>query len=443
MTEGSPRVQGSPSLARRFWRLSVFNIASNLMVPLAGLVDMALLGHLAEIRHLAGVALGALLFDYVYWSFGFLRMGTTGLTAQAMGREDEPEVQATVWRGVVLALIVASLILLLRGPIETLGFRLLQGSEAVEASGSAYFRARVWGAPATLMNFVFLGWFLGREQAGRALVVSIVGNLANVVLDYLFIVHFGWSAAGAGAATALSQYLMLALALSYAWPELDLRGLRHRAREILSGTELRQSVTLNRDILVRTLALISVFAFFTNIASTMGTLALAATAIVKQVVTLAAFIIDGFAFATESLAGIFDGAGKRTELRRLLRMSMAWSFLTGLLFAAGFVFLPDIYRVLTHHSEVLDLVEELNPWLFPVLALGSLAYALDGYFIGLVRGKILSRAMLASAILGFAPLAWLAWRQQDLHLLWLALALFMLTRVISLLVCVPGTLRDR
>jgi MATE family multidrug resistance protein len=300
----------------------------------------------------------------------------------------------------------------------------------------------VWGAPATLLNFVFLGWFLGREQAGRALIVSIVGNGANVAFDYLFIAHFGWEAAGAGAATALSQYLMLAVALGYARRELRADELRGQFRRILGGDRLRASFQLNGDILVRTLALISVFAFFTNLASTMGTLALAATAVVKQVVTLAAFFIDGFAFATESLAGIFDGSRQRRELRRLLRTSLGWSFATGMIFATGFFLVPRIYRLLTSHREVLDLIAEINPWLFPVLGLGSLAYALDGYFIGLVRGRILSRAMLAAALVGFAPVAWLAWRAQDIHLLWLSLALFMLARVISLAVFVPGTLRE-
>lgn len=438
---GLPR-EGQLGLRRRFWRLSTFNIASNLTVPLAGLVDTALLGHLSEIRHLAGVALGAILFDYVYWSFGFLRMGTTGLTAQAVGRGDEEELRATAWRGIIIALAIATLILLFQNPIQELGFRFLQGSDAVESSGSAYFSARIWGAPATLLNFVFLGWFLGREQAGRALIMAVVGNGSNVILDYIFIFELGWSAAGAGAATALSQYLMLAVALAYAWPELHARELWSNARRILGGAKLRQSIQLNGDILVRTLALISVFAFFTNLASTMGTLTLAATAVVKQVVTLAAFFIDGFAFATESLAGILDGSGDRGELRRLLRTSLGWSFVTGLVFAGIFILVPEIYGLLTDHAGVLRLIEQLNPWLIPVLGFGSLAYALDGYFIGLVRGKILSRAMLVAAVVGFAPVAYAAWRTQNIQLLWLALSLFMLARVITLSIFVPGTLQD-
>ena len=432
----------SKSLSRRFWRLASLNILSNLMVPLAGLVDMALLGHLGQIRFLAGVALGAILFDYVYWTFGFLRMGTTGMTAQAVGRQEADEVAAVALRGMALALGLGVLILILQKPLGQFGFWVLQGDAKVKAAGLSYFAARIWGAPAALSNFVLLGWFLGREQAGRVLVMSIVGNLSNVILDFVFVAYLHMNAAGVGAASAIAQYLMLISALLFAFKDLPLHTIRRVFPLCLSLDGLRSTFSLNNDILVRTLALISVFAFFTNIASTMGAVVLAATAVVKQVVTLAAFFIDGYAFATESLAGIFEGGGDRPRLRRLLTMSVSWSAITGLLFALGFIFVPALFRVLTDHADLLVQVDALKNWLLPVLGVGSIAYALDGYFIGLVRGRILSVAMVLAALVGFAPFAWFAHHAQNIQLLWLALAAFMVARVLSLAIFVPSTLRE-
>ncbi|HSR49625.1 MAG TPA: MATE family efflux transporter [Acidobacteriota bacterium] len=206
--------RGRRSLQRRFWSLTGLNILSNITVPLVSLVDTAMLGHLEHIRFLAGVALATVIFDYVYWSFGFLRMATTGTTAQALGRGDEREVYLTLYRSLALALGIAAIILILQQFISSLGFALLSGEPQVEAAGRDYFRARIWGAPATLSTFALLGWFLGREEAGKALTINVIGNLSNVLLNYLFIIRWGWAAFGAGAATMASSYLMACVGLA-------------------------------------------------------------------------------------------------------------------------------------------------------------------------------------------------------------------------------------
>jgi MATE family multidrug resistance protein len=202
-----------------FFRLAAANIISNLMVPLAGLIDTAFLGHLAEIHHLAGVALATVIFNVVYWSFGFLRMGTTGMTAQARGREAEADVWLIFLRNSLIALGFGLGILLLQVPIRDLGFHLLSAEPAVKASGYDFFNARIWGAPAVMLNLVLMGWFLGREKGRRVILLSLVGNGSNVVLDYLFIRQLGWASAGAGWGTALSQYLMLLVGLGVIWRE--------------------------------------------------------------------------------------------------------------------------------------------------------------------------------------------------------------------------------
>ena len=283
---------------RRFFRLASVNILSNLMVPLAGLVNVAFLGHLVEIRHLAGVALATVLFNYIYWTFGFLRMGTTGMTAQAVGRSDHEAVLLTGLRNGVLALGLGLAILVLQHPLRELGFALLSAAPEVKSSGLAYYNTLIWGAPATLLNFVLLGWFLGREQGGRVLVLSAVGNGANVALGYLFIVRWGWESAGAGLSTAASQYLMLLVGMILVCRELRFGQVQAIAGRILDPLALRAAFALNGDIFVRTFALVSTFALFTNLSSVLGTVVLATNTLLLQVVTLAAYFIDGLAFAT-------------------------------------------------------------------------------------------------------------------------------------------------
>ena len=430
------------SFLRRFFGLAIVNTLSNLMVPLAGLVDVAFLGHLAEIRHLAGVALATVLFDYIYWSFGFLRMGTTGTTAQAVGRGDYEEVLLTGLRNGVLALGLGLAILVLQHPLREFGFALLSAAPEVKSSGEAYYNTRIWGAPATLLNFVLIGWFLGREQSGKVLILSAVGNGANVALDSLFIVRWGWESAGAGLATTASQYLMLLVGMTITCQELQF-AVRTVAGRILDLSALRAALALNGDLLVRTFALISTFALFTNLSSVLGTVVLATNALLLHVVTLAAYFIDGLAFATESLAGIFRGKGVSEQLAPLVLISGGASLSLGLAFALVFVLLPShLFGLLTNHSEIIERVSSYALWLLPVLGFGSVAYMLDGYFLGLTEGRILRRSTVIAALVGFAPVAVAAWQFQSTHLLWLALTLFMAARVVTLGLQVPRTLSN-
>jgi len=320
---------------------------------------------------------------------------------------------------------------------------LLSATPEVKSSGIAYYDALIWGAPATLLNFVLMGWFLGREQGGRVLLLSLVGNGANVVLDYLFIVRWGWESAGAGTATATSQYLMLLIGIMLIYRERWLGKVKAIAKYILDPTALKATFSLNSDILVRTFALVSTFAIFTNLSSAMGTVVLATNTLLLQVVTLAAYFIDGLAFATESFAGIFRGQGGSEGLIPLVRISGGASLILGLLFALVFnVFAEALFGLLTNHKDAIALIGNYVKWLFPVLGFGSIAYLLDGYFLGLTEGSILRKSTLIAALLGFAPVALVAWWLQNVHVLWLALSLFMVGRAVTLGVKVPRTFNN-
>jgi len=418
-------------LRRDFARLTAVNILSNLTIPIAGLVDTAMLGHLADIRFLAGAALGAILFDYVYWTFGFLRMTSTGLTAQAVGRGDRHDEYGHLTRFALLGIAIGALLLLLQVPLREAGFGLLGGEAGVEAAGRDYFNARIWGAPATMLNFVMMGWFLGRAQSRNVLIMTVVANVANIVFNYLFIVRMGWAAAGAGWATALGQYLCLATACVLYARRADREPVPWRPA--LAREKFRGLFALNRDLLIRTVLLISVFATFIDFSARLGTVALAANSILLRMLNLAAYLIDGAAFACESLGGILFGRGDREGLKRLTRLAIG----AGLLFA-GLSLLVYLARprlflsLLTSHEDVIGYAAQYVYWLVPCLLIGAIAYMYDGLFLGWTRPKILLVSMAISVFAVYLPLAGFSIWNGNNHWLWASMALFMLARATTL-----------
>jgi MATE family multidrug resistance protein len=428
---------------RRFLQLAIVNIVSNLLVPIAGLLDVAFLGHLSEIRHLAGVAIANVLFSYLYWSFGFLRMGTTGMTAQALGRKDADALVLIAVRNGAIALTLGATILILQHPIQSVGFALLSATPEVKASGQVFYNALIWGAPATLLNFVVLGWFLGRSQSGKVLLLSAVNNSCNVILDYLFVVRWGWESAGAGSSTAIAQYVMSIVGLALLSREISWKQVQASFHQLFDPSALKEIFALNRDLLIRTLVLLSTFAIFTNVSSALGTDILTTNTLLLQVVMFSAYFIDGFAFATETLAGIFYGEQLRSQLVQLLRVSGAFCLSVGILFAAGFISMPTpLFRLLTNHSDILHRVNDYVIWLLPVMGFGAVAYLLDGYFLGLTAGQILRTSSLWATFVGFLPIAIVAWYFQNPHLLWLALSSFMVVRALTLTMQVRKSLTD-
>ncbi|MEE3151220.1 MAG: MATE family efflux transporter, partial [Acidobacteriota bacterium] len=363
--------------------------------------------------------------------FGFLRMGTTGTTAQAMGGGDIKAVYLTLYRGLFLALSIGTALVVLQVPIRIGGFAVLSGAEGVEAAGVAYFNARVWGAPATLCSCVLIGWFLGREESGRVLLITVGANVSNIILDYVFVLGFGLAAFGAGLATMISQYLAVVIGLILFWKSRESRPWLWG--EILDRHGLTSLMRLNRDILFRTLGLITALSLFTNLSSVLGTTVLAANAILLRVQYLASHFIDGAAFATESLAGTFRGQGDPKGLLKLLRLSLVVGFACALGFAVLVVIAPGfLYPLLTSHQEVVEVATRFGYWLIPVLLFGSAAYIYDGFFLGLTAGRVLRNSMLFSTILIFGSVSWVAVARGDNHILWLAMTLWMVSRAATL-----------
>ncbi|MEM6350007.1 MAG: guanitoxin biosynthesis MATE family efflux transporter GntT [Cyanobacteria bacterium P01_D01_bin.14] len=415
------------SFLPRFYRLASVSVLSNMMVPLAGLFDAAFLGHLEDINQLAGVILGGILFDYIYRILKFLRNSTNTLTAHAVGEDDDQAVLVAVLRCGLIAGAIALTILLLQYPIHKLGFALLSGSADIESSGLAYFNARIWGAPAVLLNFVLIGWFLGREKNGVVFAMSIVGNGTNVLFDYLMITRWGWESAGAGIATALSQYLALAVALVAMAISTNWALLKPAWTQVVADREgLTSAVVLKGNILIRFLALISAYAIFTNLSASFGTEQLAENGLLLQIALLSQFTVQGVGMTSQTLIGNFKGQGKPDQILAVLQVALVTGIAIAMAFAVSTVLFPDtVFQLLTSHSEVSLAMRQYTGWLIPLLGLTAAAFMLESYFIGIKDGATLRNGALMGFLVGFVPLVVLAVAQQSVTMLWMALTGYM------------------
>lgn len=427
----------------RYFRLAIANLVSNLMVPLSGLVSIAFLGHLTEIHHLAGVALATVLFNYLYRTLNFLRLSITGVTAQAAGRNDREAVLLIGLRNILIALGLGLMILLVQYPLREAGFALLSGAPEVRAAGVDYFNARIWGAPAVTLNLVLIGWLIGREQSGKVVLLSIVGNGANIALSYQLINQWGWSSTGAGLAQTLGQWLMALLGVFWIASEISPRESRALFSQVWNGSDLKQIFTLNRDLFVRSLFVGLTYSLFTGLCTSMGTLVLTETALLFEVVMLSIYIFDGLGYATETLTGHFQGNNAKAQFVPLLGVSMVVSLVTALVISLVCVLFPQtVFGLLTNHSEVTTHISVYTPWLILVLILCAITIALESYFLGLAKGAASRNAVLVGTGLGFVPVALIACYLHNPHLLWLALSFFLVGRTVFLSVLLPKTLEN-
>lgn len=426
----------------RMWRLAAPIIISNISVPMLGAVDTAVVGHLPDARYLGGVAVGALVFTFIYWGFGFLRMGTGGLTAQAFGAEDADEVRACLARAAVIGIPVALILIILQAPIAWVAFTIVEATPEVEALAREYFFTRIWGAPATLMNFALLGWFIGVQNTKAALWHQLTLNGVNIVLDLVFVIGFGWGVAGVAAATAIADVAAVAFGLWLALPILRRLGGAFVRAKILEAEKIRRTVALNVDIFIRTICLVSAFAYFTAQGAAFGNVVLAANAVLLNFQTFMAHALDGFAHAAEALGGRAIGARDRQAFRDAVRAAMLWGLIVAIAFTLVYLLAGvAIVELLTGIQDVRAAAREYIVWSVVMPLVAVFPFVLDGVFLGATRGRTMRNAMIVSlviyvvACLTFVPM----WGN---HGLWGALLIFMGARGITLGVRYPALERS-
>ena len=420
---------------KRYLRLALANVLSNIMVPLANLVSVIFLGHLKEIHHLVGAVLAGTLLNFLYMVLTFLRMGTTGITAQAVGRDDREAVLLVGLRNGLIALLLGILIVLLQYPLGELGFALLNLTPEVKASGQAYFNTQIWGAPAVLLNFVLIGWFLGQEKNGAVVVLSVVGNAAKIALDYLLIIRWGWASMGAGVSYAISQYLTLLVGLIFLCKEVQWQEVREVAPKIGNISAIRSTLALNGNIFVSNFLIFFATFTFRYEGVQMGTIIYAQNALLMQVCVLNSYIAEGLGFGTATLAGNFKGKGASQQLVPLAKVSGLSSLLVGLFFGGVCWLFPDtVFGFLTNHVEVTENIDIFVPWVLLIMVCVDIDWSLEGYFLGLASANTLRNVSLVAILVGFAPTAFAASKFESNHLLWLALSLFYGIRMVMLAV---------
>ena len=426
----------------RMWRLAAPIIISNISVPMLGAVDTAVVGHLPDARYLGGVAVGALVFTFIYWGFGFLRMGTGGLTAQAFGAGDADEVRACLARAAVIGIPVALILIILQAPIAWVAFTIVEATPEVEALAREYFFTRIWGAPATLMNFALLGWFIGVQNTKAALWHQLTLNGVNIVLDLVFVIGFGWGVAGVAAATAIADVAAVAFGLWLALPILRRLGGAFVRAKILEAEKIRRTLALNVDIFIRTLCLVSAFAYFTAQGAAFGNVVLAANAVLLNLQTFMAHALDGFAHAAEALGGRAIGARDRQAFRDAVRAAMLWGLIVAIAFTLVYVLAGvAIVELLTGIQDVRAAAREYIVWSVVMPLVAVFPFVLDGVFLGATRGRTMRNAMIVSlviyvvACLTFVPM----WGN---HGLWGALLIFMGARGVTLGVRYPALERS-
>lgn len=407
-------------------KLAIPNILSNISVPLLSTVDTALMGRLSEV-HIGAVGLGAMIFNFIYWNFGFLRMGTTGLTAQEYGKGSVKGIAANFGRSMMVALGLAAFVMAIHVPLAESSFYLLNVDGSQRGLVAEYFYIRIWAAPATLSLYAFMGWFFGMQNAIYPMILTIFINVVNIVLSYYFVHVLGWEVAGVAYGTMIAQYagFVLAIILFYFGYQEYIQHFRKEL--IIQWTELKKFLQVNGDIFIRTFCLTFAFGYFYSQSSANGELILAANVILLQFLNWMSYGVDGFAFASESLVGKYAGAKDEAKTNQAIRLTFIWGMGLAAIFALVYgLFGVEILRLFTNQEDVIATTIPFLIWmvLFPLLS--TPCYLWDGIFIGLTASKAMRNGMIAAfAIYLGSNYLLLAWENDGL---WLALLLFMIAR---------------
>jgi MATE family multidrug resistance protein len=407
-------------------------ILSNISVPLLGMVDTGVTGHLDDATYLGAVAIGSAIFGLLYASVNFLRMGTTGIVAQRFGADDFDGVRTALGQSLIIALLIAIALLLLKLPLGTLSLNLLGPDAAVREHATTYFQIRIWSAPATLCGYALIGWFIGIQNARVPLIIVLFMNGVNIALDLLFVVVLDMKVEGVAVASVIAEYAGVAVAFFFVRVELRKHGGHWTLSKLTTLSEYKALLAVNGNLFIRTIALTFTFAFVIAQGARQGGLILAANAILMNMQHLLSFALDGLAHAAEALVGKAVGAKNRAALQQSVVLTLRWSFLIAIGISAAFYLGgPLLIRVLTDLPAVRETTLTYLPWLVlsPIVSVWSFIY--DGVFVGATRAREMRDIMIISTVLIFLP-AWYAFRFLGNHGLWLAFMLFLASRAIGM-----------
>lgn len=413
---------------KRILHIAVPAIVSNITVPLLGLVDVSIVGHLGAASYIAAIAIGGMLFNVMYWLFGFLRMGTSGMTSQAFGRRDLRGVVRLLMRSLCIAAIVAMLLIVSQLPISQLAMCIMKPSAEVRQYVSTYFHILIWGTPAMLGLYSMTGWFIGMQNSRLPMLIAITQNVVNIAASLLLVYIFGMKVDGVALGTLVAQYTGFLMSLLM-WYAVYGRLLKHYdASRLFAWDAMKSFLSVNRDIFLRTLCLISVMLFFTSAGSWQGETILAVNTLLMQFYMIFSYVMDGFAYAGEAISGKYYGAGNSTGLRLSVRSLFRWGALMTALFTLLYIIGDKSFMsLLTDNEDVVSAAGEYSFWAMLMPTMGVAAFIWDGIFIGCTKTRGMLQSMFISAIVFFTAYYGLYGVLAN-HALWIAFLLYMLTR---------------
>lgn len=417
---------------RDVWRIAAPMILSNVSVPLLGMVDTGVTGHLGSPAYLGAVAIGATIFGFLYTGMNFLRMGTTGIAAQRFGANDNDGLRVSLGQALIVSLLIALTMIALQVPIGRFALGLIGADPEVESFALEYFSIRIWSAPGTLANFVLIGWFLGLQNARVPLLIFLTINITNIVLDLWFVLGLGMKVDGVALASVIAEYTGVAVGLMFAAGALRKRSGQWPLARLFRLRAYAAYFAVNANLFIRTMALVFTYAFVTAQGARMGGLVLAANAVLMNLQNLTAFALDGFAHAAEALVGKAVGEKRRDVLERSVQLALKWSLIFAVAFCLFYIVIgPVMIRILTDLPDLRSTAMEFLPWLVisPLISVWSFLY--DGVYVGATRAREMRNLMLISTFAVFIP-AWYLLQGLGNHGLWLAFVIFMASRGIGM-----------
>ncbi len=409
-------------------RIALPIMLSNVTEPLIGVVNTAVVGQLPGAHLIGGVAVGSLIFSFLFWGFGFLRLSTSGLSAQATGAGDVREVAAVVWRSLLIAAVIGIGLIVLSPLLQPLSISLMGGSADVQAAASTYFSFRIWAAPAALANFTIMGWFIGQGKSNWAFVAQLVLNLTNMILSVVLVLYLDFGVAGVGLAVLIAEYVAAALGLLFVVSRLRALKQPFERTYVFDAAKLKQLISANTDMMIRTVCLLFAFAWFVSRSARNGDTVVAANMVLLHMFEVAAYMIDGFAYAAEALVGQAIGAKDEPRYGRALSLSTLWVMLFGAFSSLMILaFAPWFIDIMTVDTAVRDTARHYVYWVALTPFLGAACFLYDGVFTGAMATRDMRNMMVLS--LAIYLLAWWLLEQRfGNHGLWAAQCVFFIAR---------------
>jgi MATE family multidrug resistance protein len=430
-----------PISHRSVLTIAVPIMLSNVTEPLIGVVNTTVIGQLPEAHYIGAIAIGSLIFSFLFWGFGFLRLSTGGLSAQAVGAGDPAEVTAVLWRALAIAVTVGLCLILASPIIEKVSFDLMGGSPEMRAQGEIYFRYRILSAPFALTNFCILGWFIGQGRAAIAFVVQIFLNMVNMGLGAWFVLSLGMTADGVGLSALVAEIAAALLGGLLIWRSVHRMKARVTWTQIWNREKILRTLSANGDIMIRTLCLVFAFTWFTARGARAGDVTIAANSVLLHFFEVAAYLIDGFAYASEALVGQSVGARNRERFQRAIRLTTLWALIVGVICSAIIWFAgPWFIDLMTVNVEVRETARHYLFWAALTPLLGTICFQFDGIFTGAMATRDMRNMMVLSLLIYLAAW-WILESNFGNHGLWAALSVFFIARGVTYAMRMPALAR--